>query len=80
MIVYHHIRQLMVQEFSPKGSDFPGKRQTLDFVCFYRVTKTLQDKIAPLIQISVWPSVETSGLSPAPTSNRPNRGSSPDRD
>ena len=27
MIVYHHIRQLAVEEFFPKRLDFPGKRQ-----------------------------------------------------
>ena len=46
MIVCHHIRQLMVQ----KRSDCPGKRQKLDFFCFYRVTKTHQDTIASQIQ------------------------------
>ena len=44
MIMYHHIRQLVVQEFLPKRSDFPGKRQRLDFFCFRRVTNTHQDK------------------------------------
>ena len=56
MIVYHHIRHLVVQEFFSKRSDFPGKRQKLDFFCFYRATKTRPDKIALQIQISVWPS------------------------
>ena len=31
MIVYHHIRQLIVQEFFQKRSDFPGKGQKLEF-------------------------------------------------
>ena len=47
MIVYHHIRQLVVPDFFPKRSDFPGKRQKLDFFCFYSVTSTHQDRIAP---------------------------------
>ena len=45
MSVYHHIRQLVVQEFFPTRSDFPGIRQKLVFFCFYPVTKTHQDKI-----------------------------------
>ena len=56
MSVYHQFRQLAVQEFFPKRSDFPGKRQKLDLFCFHLVTKTYQDKIAPRIRISVWPS------------------------
>ena len=39
MSVYHHIRQLVVQEFFLTRSDFPGKRQKLFFFCFHRVTK-----------------------------------------
>ena len=39
-----YISQLVVQEFFPKRSGFPGKRQKLDFFCFYHVTNTLQDK------------------------------------
>ena len=31
MRVYHHIRQLVVQEFFPTRSDFPGKRQKFFF-------------------------------------------------
>ena len=46
MSVYHHIRQLVVQDFFLTRSDFPGKRQKLIFFCFDRVTKTHQDKIA----------------------------------
>ena len=46
MRVYHHIRQLVIQEFFPKTSDFPGKRQKVDFFSFHLVTKTHQDKIA----------------------------------
>ena len=46
MSVYHPIRQLVVREFYPTRSDFSGKRQKLVFVCFHRVTKTDQDKIA----------------------------------
>ena len=46
MSVYHRIRQLVVKEFFPTRSDFAGKRQKLFFFCFYRVTKTHQDKIA----------------------------------
>ena len=56
MIVYHLIGQLVVQDYFPKRSDFPGKRLKLDFFCFYRVTKTHRDQIAPLTQASVWPS------------------------
>ena len=44
MSVYHHIRQLVVQEFFPTRSDFLGKRQKLVFFGFHRVTKTHQDK------------------------------------
>ena len=33
--------------FLQKRSDFPGKQQKLDFFCFYCVTKTHRDKIAP---------------------------------
>ena len=52
--VYHHIRQLVVQEFLLlKWSDFPGKPQKFDFFCFYSVIKTHQDKIASQIQVSV---------------------------
>ena len=46
MSVYHHIRQLAVQEFFLTRSDFPGKRQKLIFFCFHHATKTHQDKIA----------------------------------
>ena len=46
MSVYHHIRQLVVKGFFPARSDFPRKRQNLDFFCFHGVTKTHQDKIA----------------------------------
>ena len=47
MSVYHHIRQLVVQEyFFLTRSDFPGKQQKLIFFSFHRVTKTHQDKIA----------------------------------
>ena len=53
MTVCHHIRQLVVQEFFPKRSDFAGKRQKLDFFRFHRVTKTHQDKIASQIHVSV---------------------------
>ena len=63
--------------FFPKSSDFPGKRQKLEFFCFYRVTKTIQGKIAPQIQVSGGRVVKTSDHSPAPTSNRPITGSSP---
>ena len=45
MSVYHHIRQLVIQEFFPTRSDFPGKREKLVFCGFHRVTKTHQDKI-----------------------------------
>ena len=55
MSVYHHIRQLVVQEFFPTRSDFPGQRQKLVFFCFHRVIKTHQNKIATDIQVSVWP-------------------------
>ena len=47
MSLYHHIRQLVEQEFFPEKSDFHGKRQKLDFFCFHCVTNTHQDKIAP---------------------------------
>ena len=43
MSVYHHIRQLVVQESFLARSDFPRKLQKL---IFHRVTKTHQDKIA----------------------------------
>ena len=46
MSVCHHIEQLAVQEFFPKRSGFPGKRQKLDFFCLHRVTNTHQNKIA----------------------------------
>ena len=46
MSVYYHIRQLVVQEFFPTRSDFPGKRQNLGLFLFHGVTKTHQDKIA----------------------------------
>ena len=45
MSVYYHIRQLVVREFFPTRSDFPGKRKTC-FLLFHCVTKTHQDKIA----------------------------------
>ena len=48
MSVYHHIRQLVVQEFFLTRSNFPGKWQTLIFFCFHSVTKTHQDKKSPL--------------------------------
>ena len=32
MIVYHHIRQLVAQDFFPKKSEFLGKRQ--NWICF----------------------------------------------
>ena len=38
MSAYHHIKQLVVQEFFPTGSDFPGKQQKLGFFfSFHRV-------------------------------------------
>ena len=43
---YHHIRQLVVQEFFLTRSNFPGKRQKLIFFCLHRGTKAHQDKIA----------------------------------
>ena len=46
MSVYHHIRQLVVQEFFLTRFDFSGKQQKLVFVWFHRVTKPHQDKIA----------------------------------
>ena len=46
MSVYHHITQLVVQEYFPRRSDFPGQRQKLVFFCFHRVIKTHQNKIA----------------------------------
>ena len=46
MSVCHHIRQLVVKEFFPTRSDFSAKRQKVVFLCFHRVTKTHQDKIA----------------------------------
>ena len=46
MSVFHRIKQLVVKEFFPTRSDFPGKRQKLLFFCFHRVTKTHQDKIS----------------------------------
>ena len=73
MSVYHCIRQLVVKEFFPTRSDFPGKRQKLLFFCFHGVTKTHQDK-------SVFgPVVKPSGLSTALSSyNRSITGSSLD--
>ena len=56
MSVYHHIKQLVVQDFFPKRSDFPGKRQKLNSFCFHPVTKTHQDKVAFKLQVSVRPS------------------------
>ena len=56
MGVYHHIKQLVVQEFFPKKFDFAGKLQKMDLFSFHRVTKTHQDKIAHQIQVIVWPS------------------------
>ena len=52
MSVYHHIRQLVVQEFFPTRSAFPGKRQKLVFFCFHRVTKLIKIK-SPLKYKSV---------------------------
>ena len=46
MSVYHHIKQLVVQEFFPNKVWFSWKTTKIDFFCFYRVTKTHQDKIA----------------------------------
>ena len=46
MSMYYHIRQLVVQKFFSKRSDFPGKQQKLLYFCFHRVAKTHQDKIA----------------------------------
>ena len=37
MSVYHHIRQLVVQEFFLTRSDFPGKRQKLILFVFKSV-------------------------------------------
>ena len=66
MSVYNHIRQLVVQESFLTRSDFPRKGQKLILFCFYRVTKTHQDKIAPLIQVSVCGRVvKPSGLNTA---------------
>ena len=65
MSVYHHIRQLAVKEFFQTRSDFPRKLQKLVFICFHRVTKTHQDKIAALntIQcVSEWLSLQNSVL------------------
>ena len=56
MSVYHHIRQLVVKEFFPTRSNFPGKLQKLVSFCFHRVTKIHQYKIAAGIRFSVWPS------------------------
>ena len=65
MSVYHHIRQLVVQEFFPTRSDFPGQRQKLVFFCFDRVIKTHKIK-SPLIYKSVCgQTVKHSGLSAA---------------
>ena len=55
MSVYHHIRQLVVQEFFPTKSDFSGQRQKLVFFCFHCVIKTHQNKISAYTQASVWP-------------------------
>ena len=79
MSVYHHIRQLVVQEFFPTRSDFPGKQQKLIFFRFHRVNKTHQVK-PPLKYKSVCDRVvKPSGLSTALSSyNRSITGSSLD--
>ena len=46
MSVYLHIWHLVVKEFFPTRSDFPGKRQRLVLFCFHHVNKTHQDIIA----------------------------------
>ena len=69
MIVYHHIKQLMVQEYFSKRSDFPGKEQKLDFFCFHRVTKTHQDKIVVNYKSVCCRVAKTLGLTPALASN-----------
>ena len=62
MSVYH-IRQLVVQEFFPIRSDFPGQQQKLVFFCFHHVIKTHKIK-SPLIYKSVCgQTVKHSGLS-----------------
>ena len=68
----------MVKDFFPKRSGFPRKQQKLDFFCFYRVTKTHQDKIAPHYKSLCSRVVKTSDLSTAPISNHPIRGFSLD--
>ena len=47
MSVYHHIRQLVVQEFFSTRSGFPWKTTKLGLVFFnfHRITKTHQNKI-----------------------------------
>ena len=56
MSAYHHIGQLVVQDFFPKRSDFPGKWKKMYLFCFHCVTKTHQDKTASQLQVSVCPS------------------------
>ena len=68
MIVYHHTRQLVVQEFFPERSDFPGKQQNWISSVFTVLPKHV--KIKSLLKYkSVCGRV---GLSPALISNRPN--------
>ena len=65
MSVYHHIRQLQVQEFFPTRSDFPGKRQKLVFFCFIVLPRRNKIK-SPIKYKSVCSRVvKPSGLSTA---------------
>ena len=72
MIVYHHIRQLVVQDFFPKRSDFLGKRQKLDSFVFHMLPKHIKIKLNIKYKSVCGRVVVTSGVSPALT-----RGSSP---
>ena len=73
MSVYHHIRQLVVQEFFLKRSDFPGKRQNWISFVFTLLRKRIK------VKVKYKSVVKTSGLSPALISyNHPIRGSSDD--
>ena len=45
MSVYYHIRELVVEEFFPKGSETPENEKKTGFLFFHPVTKIRHNKI-----------------------------------